>query len=130
MSERIIGACGQLYHALVQRANHCNAGTAHPLVVYDSIDAFYAAEPAAARSGETDFGVWWRDDFGRIYRVSWVQDTGHLYAIGMVSGEVTVIGVVRDEAELERRLEGWADACGPAGSIHWVLNRMPCPRCS
>jgi hypothetical protein len=48
---------------------------------FPDVEAFYRFEPRAERSGESDYGVWWRDDDGGVWRVSYVHDTGHVYAV-------------------------------------------------
>jgi hypothetical protein len=82
-------------------------------------------------SREVDFGVWWTDDgiTWPHWRVSWVQATGELYAIRQVGSggrglEIRILGVERDEQELERRLEGWPEACGPPDGLQWITARL------
>lgn len=112
---------------------------------YDDINSFYLEDPRRRDSGETDFGVWWKDDFERNYRVSWVQDTGELYAVAL--GEVSIARVSSEEAVtfggptdtgfvellatdlpsigiVEAKLQGWPDVCGTAKSLSWVRSRV------
>lgn len=52
------------------------------LETFPDIEAFYNAHPAARHSVESDYGCWWKDDGGGNWRVTYVHDTGHVYAIG------------------------------------------------
>src|SRR5215216_4275030 len=100
---------------------------------YLSLGAFYASNPARRGSRERDVGLFWRSRRGPSYRAAWVQDTGELYlfqhALGGHGGggSVHLLAPPLDEAELERRLEGWADVCGQQGSLEWLLARMQDP---
>jgi hypothetical protein len=110
------------------------------------IEEFYGGDPrtheirrdqseeqrARYLSREVDFGVWWLEGdraFPR-YRVTWVEATGEIYAFrqavfpGEEDGEIRILGVCRDEAELERRLEGWPDRCGEPHGLTWVAGRL------
>jgi hypothetical protein len=104
---------------------------------FESIDAFYAAR-GGKFSRECDYGVWWSDNpqgFPR-YRVSYVKDTGDVYAINQTTGRVEVLGTVepdpiderdfrsRWEGPLDDLLEGWPDRCGPPGGLAWVRSRL------
>lgn len=48
---------------------------------YRNIEAFYTRFPAARRSPESDYGVWWKCPDGKNWRVTYVHATGHVYAI-------------------------------------------------
>ena len=96
---------------------------------YLSLGAFYASDPARRHSRERDFGLFWRSLQGPTYRAAWVRDTRELYlfqhALGAPGGgSVHLLALTLDEPELERRLDGWADVCGSAGSLEWLLRRM------
>jgi hypothetical protein len=110
---------------------------------FPSVEAFYRDDERRRFSGELDFGVWWFDARDRCpWRVSWVEQTGDLYAIrlapaemisttegvvilgGNESGPLRVLAVVEDEEELERRLRGWPDAIGSPGSLEWVVRKV------
>lgn len=104
-------------------------------IVFPSTEAFFAADERRRRSGEMDFGVWWRDGtFNVTYRVSAVRDTGEIYAIAMRSGpgvhegdiELLAQGLPVDDdyAEAERILDGWVEICGQADSLQWVRNQL------
>lgn len=56
------------------------------MTTFVTIEDFYATYPEARHSGESDYGVWWRDDDGGVWRVSYVHATGHVYAIRAGSG--------------------------------------------
>lgn len=84
-----------------------------------------------ARSGEVDFGVWWRD--GKqypTYRVSWVEATGELYAEeqpGYPTNEmarIIVFGKAEGRENIERVMKGWAEICGAIDSLNWVRSRF------
>ena len=96
---------------------------------YLSLGAFYASDPARRSSRERDVGLFWRSRQGPTFRAAWVCDTGELYLLqhalgGRGGGSVHLLAPVMDEAELERRLYGWADVCGREGSLEWLLARM------
>ncbi len=87
-------------------------------------DEFYKSKKRQ-RSRELDFRVWWRD--GRnfpVYRVTWVADTGELYAIDQHDERLEILAIITDEAELEKTLDGWAGVCGLMNSLQWVRNRV------
>jgi hypothetical protein len=118
--------------------------------VYESVDAFYAADRRRATSPELDFGVWWRHA-GVIYRLTWVDDTGELIAVQLTrprvvpfglppegytlgglgvavfGGEpqqVTVLATVEGRDQVEQLLDGWGGVCGGDDSLAWVLERI------
>ncbi len=115
---------------------------------YPTIEAYYDAHEPARISAESDYGVWWRDDDGGLWRVSYVHNTGHVYAICQTSGgartQILRIGgenmisvcandgdragpvviIATLEACAETALEGWADVCGGQGSLRWVFERL------
>lgn len=62
---------------------------------FPTVEAFYLEHPAAHRSPESDYGVWWRDDDGGVWRVTYVHHTGHVYAVrsaGVRSGVANIGG--------------------------------------
>jgi hypothetical protein len=96
---------------------------------YLSLGAFYASDPARRSSKERDYGLFWRSRQGPTYRAAWVCDTGELYLFqhalgGRGGGSVHLLAPAMGEAEVERRLTGWADVCGREGSLEWLLARM------
>ena len=106
---------------------------------FPNIEAFYSENEARRRSPEADYGVWWRDGGSReSWRVSYVRDTGEVYA---VQGAVEVLGVVPPDQEdplvpgrrvwgrtyyrtLDRILEGWSEHCGRLNSLAWVREQL------
>ncbi|MFQ5858409.1 MAG: hypothetical protein ACE5LU_22640 [Anaerolineae bacterium] len=67
-------------------------------------------DPARRRSPELDFGVWWKvhgRDFPR-WRVSWIDDTGELYARELGTDRFIILGIYETEEKVERRMDGWA----------------------
>src|SRR5215208_3429121 len=96
---------------------------------YLSLGAFYASDPARRTSRERDVGLFWRSSHGPTFRAAYVRDTGEVYlfqhAFGARGGgSVHLLRPTMDEAELERRLAGWADVCGREGSLEWLLARV------
>ena len=65
-----------------------------------------------AKSGEIDYGVWWGlyDRKFPFWRVSWIRNTGELYAVSPATDEYIILGRYETEAEVERRMEGWAES--------------------
>lgn len=67
------------------------------LATYPNIEAFYDAHPTARHSIESDYGCWWKDDDGGNWRVTYVHETGHVYAIAAgstISNQVRIGGEV------------------------------------
>jgi len=100
--------------------------TWHELRDYENLEAFYA-ERGGERSPEKDFGVWWyRPDSQVPYRVSWVGETGDLYAKRW-DDEITLLGRFKNEDEVDETLAGWAHMCGAStamNSMDWLLARL------
>lgn len=72
--------------------------------------AEWIEEETRRRSGELDFGVWWRvgeQDYPR-WRVSWIDDTGELYAREAGTDRYVILGTYETEEEVEHRMDGWA----------------------
>ena len=101
--------------------------------LFDSIDAFYDdAEPHERRySPEVDFGVHWTDPAlpneipGALprWRVSWIANSGEVYAVRDWDGPVRLYGAVQGQEAVEDFLDGWVDHCGPGG-LAWVEQRF------
>lgn len=93
---------------------------------YTDLEAFYEDDMRRVYSGEVDFGVQWRGAASfPSYQLSWVVNTGELYLQelrGMSAGRVVVISVIEGRDELEHSLKGWETACGPTGSLQWLLD--------
>lgn len=109
---------------------------------FESIESFYANDERRRASRELDYGVWWRSAEG-IWRATWVAATGEFYVIklhetrGRLTDDIGFIGVdvmqgsrvvvlttIREEAEVERKLKGWADVCGAPDSLSWLVLRL------
>ena len=50
--------------------------------------------------------------------------TSSMRGSGRGGGSVHLLAPAMHQAELERRLAGWADVCGREGSLEWLLARM------
>jgi len=67
------------------------------------------------RSGEVDFGSRWQVIGGPewpLYRVSWIVNTGELYAIEeRLEGRrrLCVLGTITDRETVERLMDGWCE---------------------
>ena len=120
--------------------------------MFRSMAAFYSDDRSRHRSAEADYGCHWRvAGFPRPWRVSYVQNTGEIYAVhtelSMVDeaemllayGPVLVLGVVPPDpvihcakdvfyCTLDRILDGWADvATGTPferDTLRWVADRL------
>jgi hypothetical protein len=109
------------------------------------IEQFYSADERRRQSAEFEFGTDWFDEKGSRYELSWVEDTGELYAMlelapGVESftpfGDeeveklpvdrvvVVVIAHIDTRGEVESILEGWADQMVKPDSIAWVRQRL------
>lgn len=76
------------------------------------------------KSRELDFGVWWRDGANYpTYRVSWIENTGEIYAIDP-DDKIEILGIIPNEKRTEEVLIGWANMCGLMNSLQWVRNRI------
>ena len=121
---------------------------------FESIERFYSDNPARRYSPEADYGVHWLlDDWPGTWRVSYVRDTGEVYAVfqgptraGLIpTGETAVIsgteeGLVLalgtfpvDENAgphdvyyrgLDQLLSGWADHCTEPNGLAWMIQRI------
>jgi len=93
----------------------------------------WIAYPSRHHSVELDFGANWRMalDFAQ-WRISWIEDTGELYALALEGprpDRYFVIGSFTTEAEVEVALAGW-DTCGGdlrAIVAHIQTRRKRCP---
>lgn len=94
---------------------------------YPDVEKYYQDHPDARPSPESDYGVWWRDDDGGVWRVTYVHTTGHVYAIRSsstganservnVGGQVAVLVSAGREAGpvvILGKLEPWEDSDDP-----------------
>lgn len=76
----------------------------------------WIARPDRERSPEYDFGGWYslngeKNPAAHRWSVSWIEDTGEIYARCEHDDEYIVLGKTnpRDEAHCEKALEGWAN---------------------
>ncbi len=108
------------------------------------IEGFYSADERRRQSAEIEYGRDWRDSAGTRYELSWVEDTGELYAMRepaeasvldpfgdvypswLPEKDVTVrvLGHVAERGELERILSGWQEQMGRPDSTRWVADRL------
>ncbi|MDA8343824.1 MAG: hypothetical protein M0007_16605 [Actinomycetota bacterium] len=109
------------------------------------IEQFYDQDERRRNSAEVEFGTQWFDAKGSRYELSWVEDTGELYAMLELAPEagswtpfgdvevdklpasalvVSVVGVIPDRATVEQVLDGWQDEMGKPDGIHWVADRL------
>jgi hypothetical protein len=91
--------------------------------LYASQHQFEAEDVRRSGPVQIDFGVRWRDRERRGCRVTWIEKTGELIAIGGEADEVEVLAVIRDEPTVELRLRDWAYASLGGGSLAWVRRR-------
>ncbi|MGH9095954.1 MAG: hypothetical protein ACRDWB_00865 [Acidimicrobiales bacterium] len=110
-----------------------------------NIEDFYSADERRRQSAEIELGTNWYDAAGNRYELSWVEDTGELYAmLEMVPGAesftpfgdieipktpvdevvVTVVGYVPTREELEMVLAGWEAEMAKPDGITWVADRL------
>jgi hypothetical protein len=110
------------------------------------IEEFYDGDPRRRESAEIELGREWSDANGMRTELSWVADTGELYAMAEPAGSVEmdpfgdtrvddlptelvtveILGVVADEAQVNELLAGWEDAMSGKGpnTIQWVRDRL------
>lgn len=110
-----------------------------------NIEDFYSADERRRQSAEIELGTNWYDAAGNRYELSWVEDTGELYAmLEMVPGAesftpfgdieipktpvdevvVTIIGYVPTREEMEKVLAGWEAEMAKPDGITWVADRL------
>lgn len=108
------------------------------------VEEFYEQDARRRHSEEVELGTGWTDEGGARYEISWVKDTGEVYAMRETLGTVIedpfqdasvvpppaksitvdVLGTVADESELDRLFTGWQDAMTGGGSLSWVRDRL------
>jgi hypothetical protein len=108
------------------------------------IEEFYAADERRRQSEEIEVGRDWRDRVGTRYEVSWVVDTGELYAMreptvkvtedafGDIFGisvpldqiSVAVIASIPTRDQLEEVLDGWTEAMNAPDGMAWLAARL------
>jgi hypothetical protein len=109
------------------------------------IEEFYDADPRRRESEEIELGREWSDAKGMRTELSWVADTGELYAMAEPAGSVEmdpfgdtrvddlptesvtveILGTIATREEVDQLLAGWEAAMdkGP-NSIQWVRDRV------
>ena len=107
--------------------------------MYPTLEAYYAADERRLRSEECDYGVHWRlDSWEYRWRVSYVRNTGEIYAVhqGSTIGPVFILATVEPDpvpdgdrrslfyATLENILDGWPEQCGRPDSQRWIRDRL------
>jgi hypothetical protein len=109
------------------------AGVVYRLTWVDATGELVAVQLTPART--VSFHVL-EDELERVYlpreyaeRVELVAETMAAATFGVAviggdPGELTVLGVVRERAVVERLLEGWAEVCGEDNSLAWVVERV------
>jgi hypothetical protein len=109
------------------------------------IEEFYDADPRRRESEEIEFGREWSDASGMRTELSWVADTGELYAMAEPAGSVEmdplgdtrvddlptealtveILGAVGTREEVDQLLSGWERAMDKSpNSIQWVRDRL------
>jgi hypothetical protein len=109
------------------------------------IEQFYSADERRRRSAEVEFGNNWFDAKGSRYELSWVEDTGELYAMLELTPEadtwtpfgdvevedtavdslvVSVLGTIPTRQAVEQLLDGWAEHMSDPDGVHWVAERL------
>ncbi|MFI5052887.1 MAG: hypothetical protein ACHQDE_00880 [Acidimicrobiia bacterium] len=108
------------------------------------IEEFYDADPRRRSSEETEFGREWSDAAGGRTELSWVADTGELYAMAEPAEPVfmdpvgdtvvpeldvkfvtvEILGVVTDRERLDQLLAGWEGVMSEPNSLQWVRDRL------
>ncbi len=110
-----------------------------------NIEDFYSADERRRQSAEIELGTNWYDTAGNRYELSWVEDTGELYAmLEMVPGAgsytpfgdvevepipidevvVTIVGYIPTREEMERVMAGWEAEMAKPDGITWVADRL------
>jgi hypothetical protein len=108
------------------------------------IEQFYDADPRRRESEEVEFGREWSDANGMRTELSWVADTGEVYAMAEPSEPVfmdpvgdtrvpdlptelvtvDILGVIPDRARVDELLAGWESEMDKPNSIQWVRDRI------
>lgn len=75
------------------------------------------------KSNERDFGVWWKLEGDPIpYRVSWVEDTGELYAVN--KNQVIVLKVISECQRVYDVMTGWEILISETNSLNKLQERL------
>lgn len=120
--------------------------------MFRTMHHFRAADKRRQRSPEVDYGCHWRvAGFPHPWRLSYIQNTGELYAVHtemtlvydddllLAYGPVFILGVVPPDPVIDWRrdlyyrtldtiLEGWAEVargkCEERDTLRWVIDRL------
>ena len=109
-----------------------------PRSVYPTLEDYYAADIRRRKGEECDYGAHWRlDNWTYRWRVSYVRDTGEIYAVhrGNTLGPVFAIGIIPPDpvhdggrslwySTLDSILEGWAKQCTRPNSLRWIKDHL------
>ena len=109
------------------------------------IEQFYSADERRRQSAEVELGTNWWDEKGNRYELSWVEDTGELYAMlellpeadswtpfGDIEVEqlsvdrilVHVICTIPTLEQVEQVLAGWPEHMAEPNGISWVADQL------
>lgn len=109
------------------------------------LEEFYCADERRRASPELELGRDWHDARGARFELSWVEDTGELYAMrepaaspawlspfgDWVSSSlpdqaltVRVLGHLATKDDVHRVLAGWQEAMSSPDSIRWALEAL------
>lgn len=109
------------------------------------LEDFYQQDERRRSSEEIEFGRDWHDEHGNRYEISYVVDTGEIYAMrdpvgGLVpvswfgdlfstsvpeeSLTVALLATVDDADALASALEGWPEAMAGPDGIAWLVDRL------
>lgn len=109
------------------------------------LESFYSEDERRRASAEVEVGRDWHDASDVRYELSWVADTGELYAMREPESEgavvdpwgdwvasslpeaaltVRVLALVPTREALEGILAGWQEAMDRPNSIGWVLEAL------
>jgi len=86
-------------------------------------------EPERWKSPELDFGVHWTLQKGSTtlkFRVSWIKETGELYAVSLCPKKnfYIVLGKFATEEEVEKAMDGWIDLMWQKDSLRRLAERL------
>jgi hypothetical protein len=109
------------------------------------IEQYYSADERRRQSAEVEFGTNWFDAKGSRYELSWIEDTGELYAmleplpeadVWTPFGDIEVedvavdtlavleLGVIATREDVERILAGWEERMSQAEGVEWVAEQL------
>ncbi|MEM4134416.1 MAG: hypothetical protein QXV73_04390 [Candidatus Micrarchaeia archaeon] len=78
--------------------------------IYKSIEIFYQENPERRVSGEVDYGVRWKSIYNKDpHRITWVEKTGEVYVINLITKEVQLTNKKFSEEEIETFMTGWEE---------------------